>query len=175
MQVVDWQRIADEYGSLVWQTAYKLLGNHADASDCFQETFICALEISQRQRVRDFSSLLRWLATARAIDRLRQRYSDSKIRTNAVDVATIPSAKPGPEHSSQTSDMCSQLRKALSRLPAKEAEVFCLRCFSEFSYSEIARELGIKTNTVGVLLHRARARLRELLEPPPEQKNKGVL
>ena len=58
LQVINWQRIIDKHGAIVWQTAYRLLGNHADAADCFQETFICALEISKIQRVRHFPALL---------------------------------------------------------------------------------------------------------------------
>lgn len=73
MQVVDWQVVLEKYGPIVWQTTYRLLGNHADAADCFQEAFVGALEISRRQRVRNFPALLSRLATARAIDRLRQR------------------------------------------------------------------------------------------------------
>ena len=87
MQVIDWQLIIKKYASVVWQTAYRLLGNDADAADCFQETFVSALEVSQRQRVRNFSALLARLATARAIDQLRRRFRNSKARTNAVDVA----------------------------------------------------------------------------------------
>jgi len=33
--VYDWQLIVNEQGPLVWQTAYRLLGNEADAADCF--------------------------------------------------------------------------------------------------------------------------------------------
>ena len=69
----DWQTIVTEYGPLVWRTAYRLLANHADAADCFQETFLAALELSRRQPVRNMSGLLVRLATTRAIDRLRQR------------------------------------------------------------------------------------------------------
>jgi len=32
------------HGPLVWQTAWRLLGHEADAADCFQETFVSAME-----------------------------------------------------------------------------------------------------------------------------------
>lgn len=70
--MIDWQIIIKEHGPVVWQTAYRLLGNHADAADCFQETFVSALEFCQHQRVRNFSALLARLATTRAIDQLRR-------------------------------------------------------------------------------------------------------
>jgi RNA polymerase sigma-70 factor (ECF subfamily) len=73
LQVIDWQIIIEKHGPAVWQTAYRLLGNYEDASDCFQETFICALKVSNRQRVKNFPALLVRLATTRAIDQLRRR------------------------------------------------------------------------------------------------------
>ncbi|MBA7711503.1 hypothetical protein ES703_120469 [subsurface metagenome] len=65
--MIDWQMVVKKHGPAVWQTAYRLLGNHADTADCFQETFICALELSRRQRVRSFPALLVRSATTRAI------------------------------------------------------------------------------------------------------------
>jgi len=69
LQVIDWQMIVKKHGPAVWQTAYRLLGNHTDAADCFQETFVSALKVSRKQRVRNFSALLVRLATMRAIDK----------------------------------------------------------------------------------------------------------
>ena len=164
MQVIDWPVIIKEHGPAVWQTAYRLLGNEADAADCFQETFLCAWEVSRRQHVRSFSALLARLATVRAIDRLRQRCRETRCNTEVTDGTTARSANPGPVQLIKTQELASKLREALGRLLPQEAQVFSLRYLNEMSYREIARELGIKTNTAGVLLHRARAKLRDLLD-----------
>jgi RNA polymerase sigma factor (sigma-70 family) len=63
----------------------------------------------------------------------------------------------------QTQELVTRLREALGQLPPLEAQVFCLRYLNSISYHGIAKELGIKTTTAGVLLHRARVKLRELL------------
>lgn len=164
MQVIDWQIIIEKHGPAVWQTAYRLLGNNADAADCFQETFVCALEVSRREPVRSFPALLARLATARAIDRLRRRSRESQVRTDAVDVVGIAGNNPGPAEHLHEQQLSVRLREALATLPPQEAQVFCLRFLSDMSYRQIAKELGIKTNTAGVLLHRARAKLSELFE-----------
>jgi RNA polymerase sigma-70 factor (ECF subfamily) len=52
----------------------------------------------------------------------------------------------------------------LGLLPDRQAEVFCLRCLEDLSYRAIAKQLDLKVSAVSVLLHRARARLRELLQ-----------
>ncbi len=92
MQVVDWQVIIEKHGPAVWQTSYRLLGNHSDAADCFQETFVSALEFCRRQRVRNFPALLARLATARAIDQLRRRFRRSRSETDPADWAALQSA-----------------------------------------------------------------------------------
>ena len=97
MQVIDWQTITKKHGTRVWQVAYRLLGNHEDASDCFQETFISALEVSKKQHVRNFPALLTRLATARAIDQLRRRFRRSNFSTSQDNWDAVPSANPGPE------------------------------------------------------------------------------
>lgn len=163
LQVIDWQLIVKEHGPRVWQTAYRLLSNHTDAADCFQETFVCALAVSRHQRIRSFSALLVRLATARAIDMLRQRLRRSKLNIDAADLAAVPGHNPGPVQEAQGRELAERLRAALGQLPSQEAQVFCLRYLNGFSYSKIGKELGIKANAAGVLLHRARAKLRQLL------------
>lgn len=171
MRVIDWQMIVTKHGPAVWQTAYRLLGNEADAADCFQETFISALEASRRQQVRSFSAFLVCLATSRAIDRLRQRFRHSRLREDAVDLAAVPSGNPQPFQQAHARELAGRLRKALAQLPPQEAQVFCLRCLNNMSYRRIAKELGIKTNTAGVFLHRARTKLHAVLDTAAQEKS----
>lgn len=165
--MIDWHAIVRKHGPIVWQTAYRLVGNHIDAAESFGETFAFALEVSQRQRVRNFPALLVRLATSRAIDALRQRFSRSQS-VDAVDVVTLPGNGQGPVQQAQAHELAAKLRKALAQLPPKEAEVFCLRYLSDMSYRQIGRELGIRANTAVVLLHRARVKLRDIIELPPD-------
>ncbi|MCL5282875.1 MAG: sigma-70 family RNA polymerase sigma factor [Planctomycetes bacterium] len=157
----DWQTIVAECGPLVWRTAYRLLGNHADAADCFQETFLAAWELSRRQPVRNMSGLLVRLATTRAIDRLRQMSRRERGQVEGGDRDEMGDR--GPADQAQAQELVRQLREVIGRLPAQEAKVFCLRYLSEMSYRQIAGQLGIGINVVGVSLYRAKARLREAL------------
>jgi RNA polymerase sigma-70 factor (ECF subfamily) len=161
LQVHDWQMIVTEYGPLVWQTAYRLLGDHADTADCFQETFLAALEVSRRQPMRNVPGLLVRLATTRAIDRLRQR--GRQERWPADGGAGEEIGEGDPADGAQAQELVGRLREAIGRLPEQEAKVFCLRYLNEMSYRQIARELSIGINIVGVALYRAKARLRKAL------------
>ncbi|HUS47981.1 MAG TPA: sigma-70 family RNA polymerase sigma factor [Phycisphaerae bacterium] len=163
--MTDWPAIVGRHESAVWQTAYRLLGNRADASDCFQETFLSALELSRRQKVRNWSALLMRVCTCRAMDQLRRRCRRADRHEDVADWAAVASPNPGPSEWALAAELSQRLRLALAALPGRQAEVFCMRCLNDLSYRAIARLLGIKTSAVGVLLHRARSRLRELLSP----------
>jgi len=175
LQVIDWQVIVKTHGPTVWQTAYRLLGNYEDTADCFQETFVCALEVSRRQRVRNFSALLVRLATSRAIDQLRKRYRKSSYNTNLSDWVNVPSKIPGPVQQVQSKELAMRLRNAICQLPQQEAKVFCLRYLSNMSYRQIAKELEINTNKTGVLLHRAKAKLRDYFKFSPKIEGEVIL
>lgn len=163
MQVYDWQAIVTEHGRAVWQTAYRLLGNRSDTADCFQETFLAALQVSRNQPVHSISGLLVRLATTRAIDRLRQRARQERYRACGPDPTCSGCAERDPADQAEVQELSGQLRAAIGQLPPQEAKAFCLRYFSELSYREVAREMNVRTSAAGVLLHRAKAKLRRML------------
>lgn len=158
----NWQSIVDKHGPMVWKIAYRLLANHQDAQDCFQETFVSALELSKNEPVQNFKALLAKIANARAIDRLRRRYHCSQNDT--VDMDTLTSSEPAPDEQVHSIELAQQLRLALAQVHQQEAEVFCLRFLNDLSYRQIAKMTGLKSNAVGVMLHRTRQQLREILE-----------
>ncbi len=166
--MTDWSQIVEEYGPLVWRTAQRLLRHEADTADCFQRTFISAVEVSKREAVHSWPALLRRLATARALEQLRQRsverqrFGASKhgcsIDDEVDDRCTLP------ELEAQRNELAELLRQALAQIEPRQAEVFCLVCLDEWSYADAAEQLAISQNYVGVLLNRAKAAIRELLK-----------
>ena len=71
---------------------------------------------------------------------------------------------PLPEQQAEAAELSDHLRIAMARLPTRQAEAFCLRWIEGMSYEEISERLEVEVNHVGVLLHRARKRLRQLLD-----------
>jgi RNA polymerase sigma-70 factor (ECF subfamily) len=147
----------------VWNTAYRLVGNEADAADCFQKTFISALELSRREPIANWRPLLGRLATIRALDRLRERHRDAPRWGPLPDHGTPDSRARDPLRAAQGRELAEHLRTALAEIDERQAHVFCLACLDELSYDEIASQLGLTVNHVGVLLNRARTTLRERL------------
>jgi RNA polymerase sigma-70 factor (ECF subfamily) len=162
--MTDWDQIVSRCGPAVWRIAYRLLGSTPDAEDCFQETFVAALRLTRAGPVRHWCALLQRLATAQAIDRLRRR-TRRRAREAPADCDTHSGPGPPPDEQAAAGELSQRLRQALPHLPARAAEVFCLHALEGWSYAEVAGQLGISVDAVGVALHRARRRLQALLGP----------
>ena len=160
--MADWSEVVRQHGPLVWQTAYRILRHDADTADCFQNTFLAALELSRRETVRHWPALLKRLATRQALNHLRRRrWEAHRARPLAADGGAAAGAT--PEQGARAAELADRLLLALADLEPRQAEVFWLGCLDGWSYQEIADELGITVNHVGVLLSRARAELRDRL------------
>ncbi len=156
--------MVQQYGPMVWRTAYRLVNNDADASDCFQRAFLSALELEGTQVIRHWPALLKRLVTARALERLRQRQRESTRRAALPEADLIDRKSVGPVQTAQANELTEHLRAAVADLDSQQGQVFCLACLEGCSYEEIAEQLGVTVNHVGVLLHRARAHLQARLQ-----------
>ncbi len=150
----DWECILSRDGPAVWRTAWRVLGNRADADEVFQETFVAALEYSRKQEVSNWRALLQRLATARAIDRLRQRVR-RRGREEPLPDEALTSRDIGPLPAAEEAELSARLRTALAEIHPRQAEVFCLFHLDGWTYPQIAEHLAISTDVVGVWLHRA--------------------
>lgn len=157
--MTDWPRLVAEHGPAVWRAAYRLLGRHADAADCFQRVFLDAVRAERAGPVRHWPALLGRLATARALDQLRARYRAERAGPLPDDLATGAD----PLEAASAGELADALRAALAGIDPASAQLFCLTQLDGWSNREAAESLGITANHAGVLLHRARQALRDRL------------
>ena len=160
--MTDWDAVVREHGPAVWRTAYRLLAREADAADCFQNTFVSAVALAAAEPVRNWPAVLRRLASARALELLRARYRAARVAA-LPDVPPADPTAPDPLAAASGGELAEALRGALSAIDPQQAEVFCLVCLEGLSNAAAADLLAITPNHAGVLLHRARAALRERL------------
>jgi RNA polymerase sigma-70 factor (ECF subfamily) len=153
----EWERLVREHGTMVFRTAWRIVGNAADAEDITQEVFLEAHRLRARQ-VKNWGGLLRRLTTCRALDRLRSR---KNVLT--LDAGLPATRGSDPAEAAIERELAERLRLAITQLPRREAEVFCLRFFEELSNEQIAAALQIAPGAVGVALHKARTKLEALL------------
>ncbi|HEX2474239.1 MAG TPA: sigma-70 family RNA polymerase sigma factor [Lacipirellulaceae bacterium] len=159
--MIDCDEVVRREGSAVWRTAYRLVRNRADADECYQEAFLAAVELSNRQPVHNWPALLQRLATTRAIDRVRKRLR-RKVNDEISDTEFVSSVGEDPSRHAEAAELASDLRWAIAQVPKRQAEVFCLHELGDWSYQDIANQLGITVNSVGVILHRTKQKLRQL-------------
>jgi RNA polymerase sigma-70 factor (ECF subfamily) len=160
---MDWPQIVELHGPMVWRIARRLLNHESDAADCFQRTFVSAWELSRREPIGNWGPLLNRLAHVRALDRLRQRKRETQRETMIPDEGAADLKAADPLQAAGASELAEHLRQALAELDPRQGEVFCLACLEGLSYEEIAEQLRITVNHVGVLLNRARTFLRARL------------
>ena len=159
-----WSEIVEQHGPDVWRTVYRLLNNHDDANDCYQETFLNAFDYAQQRDVKCWPAVLRRIATSRAMDVLRRRYRASATNTQLSVLETEPAgAERSPDVWIQLRESMEQLRGALAELPTTHAEVFWLSEVEMLSHQDIAEQLEGTTEQVALWLHRAKQKLRRLL------------
>ena len=159
------ETIYREDASAVLQTAYRVTGNTDDAEDALQTVFA---RLANRAHPPDFSTgsraYLRRAATNAALDIVQSRYARSgvSLELTGEDVGRDPGPSPDRQHHGR--QLQQHLRRALSKISRRGAEIFTLRYFEGLDNTEIAEQLGTSTNTVAVTLHRARARLKDEMD-----------
>lgn len=168
----DWAEILSRDGPAAWRSAHRLLGNRADADECFQDACVDAVAVARKGEVRYWRALLVRLATARAVDRLRWRGRDKS--SGLGDWSSVPGAVLDPTQSALDAELAERLRRALATLPGPQAEAFCLASLEGWPHAEVALQMGITANAVGVLVHRARHRLAPMFDPAPAGSPRAV-
>lgn len=158
---MDFDRIRETHAPLVWSVVARILKNHDDALDCFQDVFAEALVRGRRKDVADWGALLRWLATRRAIDVLR-RSRNAAVTTANAD--RIDDSSETAENQLTFAELVERVRSELAYLPAQQAEAFWLVCVEGHTYGEVAGLMGIESNAVGVHVHRARQHMKSRLK-----------
>jgi len=156
--------LVNQHGQMVFSTAYRILGNAEDAEDALQDVFLKLLRIWNPETVRDWGAYLRVAASRSAVDILRRNRRRLQHQS-VLDEEIEDPGRQNPRSVAMQHQKATFLREALTYLSKREARVFALRYFEEFSYEEIAEEMGLRINLIGVVLHRARARLKKILVP----------
>jgi len=157
-------KIFKDHHERVFRAAYRITGNAADAEDVTQVVF---LRLARREGGAPALSetpgaYLHRAAVNAALDVVRGR---QVARTdNLENVDPVEDPRTGPERRHGDLEIRAALRRAMAQLTPRAAEIFALRYLEGYDNHEIARMLGMPRMTVGVVLHRARTRLRKELD-----------
>jgi len=155
------------YQNLVYNVAFRILGERFAADDAAQETFILAFRKLSSFRGGSFRSWLLRIVTNVCYDELRhcKRHPTSALEFHDELGEESESLKwmvdPGelPEEKLERADLARTLQAAMDKLPLEYRLVVVLVDIQGLDYAETAETLGIPLGTVKSRLARARARL----------------
>ncbi|MBO0797619.1 MAG: sigma-70 family RNA polymerase sigma factor [Blastocatellia bacterium] len=146
----------------VFRAAYRITGSIVDAEDILQTVF---LKLSRRRN--EFTmepnpaSYLHRAAVNASIDLMRQRGRTQSIPLDEIAPGLAANHRLNPESLRASRELRLLIRRAISRLGERSAEMFVLKYFEGYENKEIAEMMGTSPLVVGVLLHRARARVKK--------------
>lgn len=148
----------------LFSLAARMLGNPADAEDLLQEIFLSAHR--KLDGFRGESALGTWLyrlATNHCLDFLRSRASRSRQLTDTLE--DDPGGyEPGQPGLAEQTVSKMDLERAMLRLPEGCRAAFVLHDVQGLEHREVAEALGIAEGTSKSQVHKARLRLRALLQ-----------
>lgn len=168
-------KIVRRYEAKIFGVAKRILRNHADAEEITQDTFVRAHR--GLANFRGDSALGTWLQTI-AMNLARNRYwyffrrcrhltlsLDSPIGNGktATLADLFSSASPDPAREKCKGEFEELIAACMNNLSASHRAILILRSSKNFSYEEIANQLGVCPGTVKSRIARARECLRACL------------
>jgi RNA polymerase sigma-70 factor, ECF subfamily len=180
-ELARYERIVHRYARHVYNIAYRMTGNDADARDLTQEAFLRVYRALRR--VEPDAPLENWLyriVSNLYIDLLRRRPRgrieslDAPLPTPAGELfRELPDVASNPEAIFEQTQFDGAIQRALGLL-SEELRIAVVLCDVEgFSYEEIATILRVPLGTVKSRLHRARQILQQRLRPYLEARRRG--
>jgi RNA polymerase sigma-70 factor (ECF subfamily) len=163
-------QLVRRYQDRLYNTVYRHLDHAEDAQDVVQEAFLNAYQsLESFKGNSEFFTWLYRIAINTAISHKRKQKNVLSIDASRNgDSAIEPldgseASKPGRQL--ERSEEEQRVQDALNRLSPEHRIVLVLKDIEGEKYEDIAEVLGVPIGTIRSRLHRARAELRDLLQP----------
>jgi RNA polymerase sigma-70 factor (ECF subfamily) len=156
--------------TLVYRTAYRVLGEGPSAEDATQDAFVSAFKHLREYRGGSFKAWLVRIVTNACYDQLRvkQRRPTASLDAMLVDPdnpapGADRAAPESPQDYAERQELGDVIQRGLATLPTDQRVALVLTDIEGFSYDEVASATGANLGTVKSRLSRARAALRVYL------------
>ena len=157
------------YKKKIYGIAFRMLGNHLDADEVTQETFVLIYEKRHTLKsVTYFSSFILRIASNYSIDLIRRK---QKKNISIDELTFLPDVQvelaeriESPDKVLENAEILQAVKEAIKRLPPRQKMAIVLHDIEGFTKLEIANALGCPQATVRSNLHIARTKLKKWLK-----------
>ena len=157
------------YQSMVYNFAYRILGDRHAAADATQDAFISAFKAIGKFRGGSFKAWLLRIVTNACYDQLRRKQRQPSTSLDALLVLepaptqSLTDSRESPEEYTVRQDLSRAIQVGIGTLPPEQRITLVLADVQGFSYQEIAGVTGVSLGTVKSRLSRARGKMRDFL------------
>jgi RNA polymerase sigma-70 factor (ECF subfamily) len=158
---VAFAELYNRHSPRVFAYCKRYIGSREEAKDVFQETFESFYKSTHQEReMTNIPAFLLRIARNLCVNYLKIK-NKNKILVSYEDYMAVNEEKKyeGDE------ELLNLINVALDTLPEKYKEMFILREYDGLSYTEIAEVTDEQVSNVKVRIHRAKQKIREVLEP----------
>jgi RNA polymerase sigma-70 factor (ECF subfamily) len=157
----------DHY-AMVYRTAYSLTGSPQDAEDIVQSLFLQLLRLGFPSGLSDNPKAYLYRATVNlSLNAVKSRRRQILVGdVESLESPPVPAA-PGPDP-----EIRRRLLDAMAQLHPRSVEILILHYEHSYSDAQIGKLLGTSRGVIAVTLHRARARLKKLLDASSQSREK---
>ena len=158
---------ADKYGNYCASIAKNILGNHEDAEECVNDTYLNAWNSMPPHRPSILSTFLGKIVRNLSIKRYKHNTADKRGGGQATvvldEIAEFVSDADSVEQEIDRKELVTAIDSFLDRLPADKRSIFICRYWYFDSISDIANRFRMTENNVSVTLNRLRLKLHNYL------------
>ena len=133
------------------RTLERMVNNHSTAEDLLQETYLRVTRVLGERAIEHLEPFVFQTARNLALDHLRARRIQSRtllddVPLNVVESIAAPASS--AEDAAHAEQLLERLNLSLSRLSARQQQIFILSRLHGHSYLQIAQKLGVSLSTV---------------------------
>ena len=152
-----WLTLVRRYENRLYNHALRMVGNPDDAMDLLQDVFLSVYRnLDSFRGDAPFTAWIFRIATFRCTDHLRKRRYDVTEYEEQPD----ETGRGNPSLNLESARSNRDIMHLMAKLPQEQRQVIELKFFQNFTFDEIAAQLGISSNTAKSRLYAALKKMR---------------
>lgn len=161
------KELETKYGKMCLQTSYNILGNHSDAEECVNDSYLGVWNAIPPTRPDPLLTYV--LKIVRNVSLNRYHKNQAQKRNSSYDLAVdeladFLASPDSVESVMEANELAAVIEQFLESLNSRNRVIFLRRYWFFDTYEQIAKKVGLSEKNVSVRLTRLRKQLKDYLE-----------